>query len=108
MNDTLEAYNSLQMLKRIGEKHLRTHYNLQSRIKKDSKNRLIICRSKKDCREAIKFIAKDYLDRAKIDMSNLKIKIDDITLVFMPVLDIDNSLTGYRYKEYYFEEEFHL
>lgn len=108
MNDTLEAYNSLQMLKRIDEKHLRTHYNLQSRIKKDSKNRLIICRSKKDCREAIKFIAKDYLDRAKIDMSNLKIKIDDITLVFMPVLDIDNSLTGYRYKEYYFEEEFHL
>lgn len=108
MNDTLEAYNSLQMLKRMDEKHLRTHYNLQSRIKKDSKNRLIICRSKKDCREAIKFIAKDYLDRAKIDMSNLKIKIDDITLVFMPVLDIDNSLTGYRYKEYYFEEEFHL
>lgn len=108
MNDTLEAYNSLQMLKRIDEKHLRTHYNLQSRIKKDSKNRLIICRSKKDCREAIKFIAKDYLDRAKIDMSNLKIKIDDITLVFMPVLDIDNSLTGYRYKDYYFEEEFHL
>ena len=108
MNDTLEAYNSLQMLKRMDEKHLRTHYNLQSRIKKDSKNRLIICRSKKDCREAIKFIAKDYLDRAEIDMSNLKIKIDDITLVFMPVLDIDNSLTGYRYKEYYFEEEFHL
>lgn len=108
MNDTLEAYNSLQMLKRMDEKHLRTHYNLQSRIKKDSKNRLIICRNKKDCREAIKFIAKDYLDRAKIDMSNLKIKIDDITLVFMPVLDIDNSLTGYRYKEYYFEEEFHL
>lgn len=108
MNDTLEAYNSLQMLKRIDEKHLRTHYNLQSRIKKDSKNRLIICRSKKDCREAIKFIAKDYLDRAKIDMSNLKIKIDDITLVFMPVLDIDNSLTGYKYKDYYFEEEFHL
>ena len=108
MNDTLEAYNSLQMLKRIDEKHLRTHYNLQSRIKKDSKNRLIICRSKKDCREAIKFIAKDYLDRAKIDMSNLKIKIDDITLVFMPVLDIDNSLAVYRYKDYYFEEEFHL
>lgn len=108
MNDTLEAYNSLQMLKRIDEKHLRTHYNLRSRIKKDSKNRLIICRSKKDCREAIKFIAKDYLDRAEIDMSNLKIKIDDITLIFMPVLDIDNSLTGYRYKEYYFEEEFHL
>lgn len=108
MNDTLEAYNSLQMLKRIDEKHLRTHYNLRSRIKKDSKNRLIICRSKKDCREAIKFIAKDYLDRAEIDMSNLKIKIDDITLIFMPVLDIDNSLTGYRYKDYYFEEEFHL
>ena len=75
MNDTLEAYNSLQMLKRIDEKHLKTHYNLRSRIDKDSKNRLIICRSKKDCREAIKFIAKDYLDRAEIDMSNLKIKI---------------------------------
>ena len=41
-------------------------------------------------------------------MSNLKIKIDDITLIFMPVLEVDNYLTGYRYKEYYFEEEFHL
>ena len=108
MNDTLEAYNSLQILKRIDEKYLRTYYNLQSRIDKGSKNRLIICKSKKDCREAIKFIAKDYLDRAEINMSDLKIKIDDITLIFMPVSEIDYYLTGYRYKKYYFEDEFHL
>lgn len=108
MKDTLGAYNSLRILKRIDDKYLRTHYNLQSRINKDSKNRLIICRSKKDCREAIKFIAKDYLGRADINMSDLKIKIGDITLIFMPVSEIDYSLTGYRYKEYYFEEEFHL
>lgn len=41
-------------------------------------------------------------------MADLKIKIDGITLIFMPVSEIDYYLTGYRYKEYYFEEEFHL
>lgn len=108
MGSTLETYQALQMLKRMDDWYLNLHYNLQSRIDKKSKNKLVICRNKKECREAIKFIAKDHLDKCKIDMVSLKITVGDITIIFMPVSEIEYYLTGYKYNDYYFEEEFRI
>lgn len=96
------------MLKRIDKKYFELFFNLQNRIDSTSKNRLVICRSKKDCKEAMKFIAKDHLGECKIDSMSNKLTIDNVTIIFIPVSELDYSLVGYKYKDYYFEEEFKL
>lgn len=107
MNDTLEKYNSLMMLKRMNPERLTQHYYLQQHKDPTSKNILVICRLKKDCKEAIKFIARDHLGECKANLVKCTLELNDTTIKFVPVAWADD-LEGFRYKEYYFEEEFHI
>lgn len=110
MNDTLDVYNSLMMLKRIARNHpdrFNKHKNLEIRKDIKSNNILVICRTKKDCKEAMNFIAKDNLGRCEIHSSSNILKIDGTTIKFISISMVD-ELIGYRYKEYYFEEEFNI
>lgn len=110
MNDTLEMYNSLMMLKRMSRnnpKRIDQHKYLEMRRDEKSNNILVICRTKKDCREAMKFIAKDNLDKCKVHLTSGILELEDTTIKFVPVSWADD-LEGFRYKEYYFEEEFHI
>lgn len=108
MNDTLETYNALMILKRVSERNFILYRNLQNRIDKDSKNILVICKSVKACKEALKFIANDHLDNCKIHLNANKLEIEGKQIVFAPVSKLEDFLVGYKYKEYYFEEEFHI
>lgn len=110
MNDTLEMYNSLLMLKRLSRNNPRRidqHKYLEMRIDKNSKNILVICRTKKDCKEAMKFIAKDHLSDCKANLNTGILKINDTTIKFIPVSYVED-VAGFKYKEYYFEEEFNI
>lgn len=98
-------YDKLISLRRIIENspNIYTLYrDLNSRRKADSKNILIICRTVKDAREAIKMSANNYLDKAKINLVKFWLKIDGTTFYFLPMSRLD-LLTGLRYKEYYFD-----
>ncbi len=109
MNDTLEMYSNLMMLKRMKPDRISLHLNLQQHIDPTSNNILVICRLKKDCKEAIKFIARDNLGKlSRVSLSSGILKIKDTTFKFVPVVDLYESIIGYKYKEYYFEEEFHI
>lgn len=108
MNDTLEMYTSLMMLKRMKPDRITLHLNLQQHIDPTSNNVLVICRLKKDCKEAIKFIARDNLGECEVSLSSGILKIKDTTFKFVPVVDLYESIIGCKYKEYYFEEEFHI
>ncbi len=56
----------------------------------------------------MKFIARDNLSECEVSLSNGILKIKDTTFKFVPVVDLYESIIGYKYKEYYFEEEFHI
>lgn len=108
MNDTLEMYSSLMMLKRMKPDIISLHLNLQQHIDPASNNILVICRLKKDCKEAIKFIAKDNLGECEVSLNSDILKIKDTTFKFVPVINLYKSMISYKYKEYYFEEEFYI
>ena len=70
-----------------------------------SNNILVICRTVKNAREAIRMSAKNYIDRAKFNLIQLWLEIDDIRIYFLPMSRIDD-VVGLHYKEYYFDETF--
>lgn len=110
MNDTLEMYNSLLTLKRLSRNNPRRidqHKYLEMRREPNSKNILVICRTRKDCREAMKFIAKDHLSDCKANLNTGILKLNDTTIKFIPVSCVED-VVRFKYKEYYFEEEFHI
>lgn len=110
MNDTLEMYNSLLTLKRLSRsnpKRIDQHKYLEMRREPTSKNILVICRTRKDCREAMKFIARDHLSECKANLNTGILELNDTTIKFIPVSYIED-VVGFKYKEYYFEEEFHI
>ena len=110
MNDTLEMYNSLLTLKRLSRSNPRRidqHKYLEMRREPSSKNILVICRTRKDCREAIKFIARDHLSECKANLNTCILELNDTTIKFIPVSCVED-VVSFKYKEYYFEEEFHI
>ena len=103
-------YDKLMNLKRLIESSpgVYTLYkDLNSRKDPRSKNILVICRTIKDAKEAIKMSARNYLDRAKFNLIKLWLKIDDTTIYFLPMSRID-YVVGLKYKEYYFDETFNI
>lgn len=98
-------YEAIKYLKRLDKKILSMFSDLENHKDGNSKNILIICRNKKDCKEAIKHIANNYLGRCEIHMASLKIKIDDTTFIFTPISDIKNYVIGTRYSQYYMDDE---
>lgn len=103
-------YDKLMNLKRLIESSpgIYTLYkDLNSRKDPRSKNILVICRTIKDAKEAIKMSARNYLDRAKFNLIKLWLKIDDTTIYFLPMSRID-FIVGLKYKEYYFDETFNI
>lgn len=103
-------YDKLMNLKRLIESSpgIYTLYkDLNSRKDPRSKNILVICRTIKDAKEAIKMSARNYLDRAKFNLIKLWLKIDDTTIYFLPMSRID-YVVGLKYKEYYFDETFNI
>lgn len=103
-------YDKLMNLKRLIESSpgIYTLYkDLNSRKDPRSKNILVICRTIKDAKEAIKMSARNYLDRAKFNLIKLWLKIDDTTIYFLPMSRID-FVVGLKYKEYYFDETFNI
>lgn len=103
-------YDKLMNLKRLIESSpgIYTLYkDLNSRKDPRSKNILVICRTIKDAKEAIKMSARNYLDRAEFNLIKLWLKIDDTTIYFLPMSRID-FVVGLKYKEYYFDETFNI
>lgn len=103
-------YDKLMNLKRLIESSpgIYTLYkDLNSRKDPRSKNILVICRTIKDAKEAIKMSARNYLDRAEFNLIKLWLKIDDTTIYFLPMSRID-YVVGLKYKEYYFDETFNI
>lgn len=103
-------YDKLMNLKRLIESSpgIYTLYkDLNSRKDPRSKNILVICRTIKDAKEAIKMSARNYLDRAKFNLIKLWLKIDDTTIYFLSMSRID-YVVGLKYKEYYFDETFNI
>lgn len=99
-------YDKLMNLKRLieGSPGVYSLYkDLNSRKDPRSKNILVICRTIKDAKEAIKMSTRNYLDRAKFNLIKLWLKIDDTTIYFLPMSRID-FVVGLKYKEYYFDE----
>lgn len=106
------GYDILAMLKRVCRAHPRevTRYRLleQHRDNK-SNNILVICKTKKDCNEAIKFIARDHLGECKAQLTKGILKIKDATIIFTSVAGLDEHLLPEcKFKDFYFEEEFNL
>jgi len=103
-------YDKLMNLKRLIESSpgiYSLYKDLNSRKDPRSKNILVICRTIKDAKEAIKMSARNYLDRAKFNLIKLWLKIDDTTIYFLPMSRID-YVVGLKYKEYYFDETFNI
>lgn len=103
-------YDKLMNLKRLIESSpgiYSLYKDLNSRKDPRSKNILVICRTIKDAKEAIKMSARNYLDRAKFNLIKLWLKIDDTTIYFLPMSRID-FVVGLKYKEYYFDETFNI
>lgn len=103
-------YDKLMNLKRLIESNpgiYSLYKDLNSRKDPRSKNILVICRTIKDAKEAIKMSARNYLDRAKFNLIKLWLKIDDTTIYFLPMSRID-YVVGLKYKEYYFDETFNI
>lgn len=104
-------YGTLRTLKHIkkdNEKTFNMFFDLESKIHNDSNNILIICRNKRACKEAIKFIAKDYIEKCKVNMSSLTLTIDGINIMFVSITDLEEKIIGRKFKDYHFEEEFHI
>lgn len=103
-------YDKLMNLKRLIESSpgiYSLYKDLNSRKDPRSKNILVICRTIKDAKEAIKMSARNYLDRAEFNLIKLWLKIDDTTIYFLPMSRID-FVVGLKYKEYYFDETFNI
>ena len=99
-------YDKLMNLKRIIDNSpgiFTLYQELNSHKDPRSKNILIICRTVKDAREAIKMSARNYIDRAEFSLLHFWLKIDNTTLYFLPMTRIE-WIVGRKYKEYYFDE----
>lgn len=99
-------YDKLMNLKRLIDNSpgiFTLYQELNSHKDPRSKNILIICRTVKDAREAIKMSARNYIDRAEFNLLHFWLKIDDTTLYFLPMTRIE-WIAGRKYKEYYFDE----
>ena len=108
MGDTTSTYDGLMILKRINKDTLDLYLDLNNRRDVSSNNLLVICRTKKDCEDAIRSISRNYLNTAKIHMSSLKVNIDKTNIIFIPIKSIRDKIIGQRFKEFYFNEEFNI
>lgn len=107
MNDTLEHYNNLRTLKKMKPERISQYLKLEQHKKEDSKNILVICRTVKETKEAIKFISKDHIGECEVHSASCIIKINGKHIKFIAVNNLED-LTGLRYKEYYFIDEFNI
>lgn len=99
-------YDKLMNLKRLIDNNpsiFTLYQELNSYKDPKSKNILIICRTVKDAKEAIKMSARNYIDRAEFNLLQFWLKIDDTMLYFIPITRIE-WITGRRFKEYYFDD----
>lgn len=99
-------YDKLMNLKRLieGSPGVYTLYkDLDSRKDPKSKNILVICRTVKDAKEALKMSARNFIEKAEFNLIKLWLKIDDTTIYFLPMSRIE-FVVGMKYKEYYFDE----
>ena len=101
----MSEYLSLRSLKNMPENILADFKNLESRKTDESKDVLIICKSKDECRKALRRMADNVLGECKVHLSSLKLEMSDRSIYFAPVKDISFHISGLRYKEYYFEED---
>ena len=103
----VDIYERLLMLKRMPEDVLNLHSELNMRKSEKSKNILIICRSAKDAREALKGMAMNYEGECKVKLNKMILETKDRNIIFMPISRID-ILYGLKYKEYYLEDEYNI
>ncbi len=95
----------LRTLKNISEDNFTIHYYLKSHLGGKS-DILIICRNNRTVKSAIKSLAENHLGECEVKSDS--ILFDNGTrVIFRPVSKLD-KLDGYRFKEYYFEEDYVL